>query len=191
MGYVIQNCCITQTDSEIKKLYNVWDKEDVHTGIDIYAENVYSPCYGVVIQQCLVDHQPSVVIQYSEFKVIRFCHLNECYVNLNQLVNPNQLIGKADQFVHFEYLTPELPSHSPNALRVKPGVVFYMHDPLIVFQEFTGVLFNNNNISELYTDEENEKEYELYQYYVEKASGVKPGYTSLNSYAFDFNQSLR
>ena len=131
---ILKDCIITHKDSELIKTYDVKAGLDVfHTGIDIKCSELYSPCYGVCIYNGLIDGRPSCTIQYSHNISLRYMHLYEVLVEAGQLIPENTLIGKADGYVHFEYLTSE---RSYPYFRVffnaQNSYSLYKHDPMLV-----------------------------------------------------------
>lgn len=139
--YVYENCLITHTDATVRQNYTVISTTEFHTGIDLFAEDIFCPFQGVVIQIVSVEEYQSVVIQYSTKISLRWAHLEEVYVSPGELVQSNQKIGKASDFVHFEYLTNQ--PHIP-ACRVFIGpIALYKHDPRLVLNHI--VVFDQTN----------------------------------------------
>lgn len=137
---VYKDCIITHRDSKVLKSYIIDDKKEYHTGIDLEASEVYCPCCGVVIQACQVDDHQSVVVQYSGNISLRFTHLREVCVKPGELVDFNQVIGTADKYVHFEYLTSE--QNTPSfRVYVAQGLALYKHDPRLVLDK--NIIFDN------------------------------------------------
>lgn len=102
---IIKNCIITKSDSTILKDWSISGK-DIHTGVDISAHNVYSPCYGVVVQILNSMHDNKiVVIQYNESTCIRYANLSSVEVKINQSVVEGELIGRCTKYVHVELLS--------------------------------------------------------------------------------------
>ena len=97
---------ITQSDVDILKDWSV-DSEYVHTGIDIPSENVYSLTTGVVLAVGQSDKYYCVTIQYDVNNLLRYDHLESVDVGAGQVVQAGTVIGKAYQFVHFEWATHE------------------------------------------------------------------------------------
>lgn len=140
---IIKNCVITHTDAVITKTYNVRSGlEEYHLGVDVEAENVYCPCYGVCIYNGLLDNKPSCTVQYSENICLRFTHLREVLVEPGDLVTYDQQIALADEYVHFEYLTSE---QSYPYFRVffccEQSYYLYKHDPMLILSGNT--VFDN------------------------------------------------
>lgn len=143
MSSILKNCVITHQNSKILKEYDVAAGTKVyHTGIDIEASDIYSPCYGVCIYNGLVDGQPSCTIQYSQNICLRYTHLKEVFVSAGSLVEYNQKIGLADKYVHFENLTSE---RAYPYFRVffnsDKSYFMYKHDPMLILSGNT--VFDN------------------------------------------------
>ena len=139
---IIENCSITHSDTEVVKNYDVAVGSEIyHTGIDLKCSEIYSICPGVVIQECLFESKPSVVIQYSGNISLRFSHLKEAYVHEGQLVNFNTPIGEADSYVHFEYLTSQ-ELNSNFSYKIPPNITLWKHDPNIVLDKL--ITFNQS-----------------------------------------------
>lgn len=79
----------------------------LHTGLDIKADKVISYSPGVVIQVIKSLKYFLVTIQYSVDTILRYDHLKEAIVQVGDIVNSNSVIGIADRFVHFEYISTE------------------------------------------------------------------------------------
>lgn len=134
MADIIKNCVITHKDSEIIKSYDAMQGSNCfHTGVDIKASELYTPCCGVCIYTGLIDNRPSCTIQYSPNICIRYTHLKEVHVSQGQLIQYDQKIGIADEYVHFEYLTSER-SYPYFRVFFQSEVSYYMykHDPMLV-----------------------------------------------------------
>ena len=135
MTTVLKDCIITNSDAEVVRSYTVALGEDAyHLGIDLIADQVYCPCYGVAIYTGLIDGLPSCTVQYSNNICLRFTHLSEVQVNAGDLIVASQVIGLADEYVHFEYLTSEA---TTPAFRVffnasQTSYYLYKHDPMLV-----------------------------------------------------------
>lgn len=109
---IIKNCPVTKTDSNVIKEYvvdenskYVLDSKSIHTGVDIECENVYSVFDGVVIQCCMLDDHMSMIVQYNGTYCVRYAHLKSCECTAGHLVKNGDLLGVADEFVHFELLS--------------------------------------------------------------------------------------
>ena len=128
---VIENCSITLEDSEVKTEYNVWDTKSWCDGTEIYADKVYSPCKGIVIQEIKDSNFWSITVQYSEHIALRFSHMKDLDVRPGEVIETLRLLGHADKYVHFEYLTIEDPGLG-RMVTFPPNLVFYKHDPRLV-----------------------------------------------------------
>lgn len=150
MNTILKDCIITHKDSYLLKSYDVMmGSSSYHVGVDIEASEVYSPCRGVCIYSGLVDNKLSCTVQYSSNICLRFTNLSEVSVEAGQIIYYDQLIGIADKYVHFEYLTSE--KNEPN-FRVffNSNISYYMykHDPMLVL---TGnIQFDNTSASQTY-----------------------------------------
>lgn len=140
---ILENCIITHKDSEILRFYDFSNSgEEYHTGVDVKAEEIYCPCYGVCIYSGLIDAKPSCTIQYSPNICLRFMNLKEVIVKAGQLIKYDQQIGVADRYVHFEYLTSER-TYPYFRVFFNAQVSYYMykHDPMLVLSGNT--VFDN------------------------------------------------
>ena len=153
MKTLLKDCILTHQDSEVLRTYDIsMGSETYHLGIDIKASDIYCPCSGVVIYDGLVEYKPSCTIQYSANICLRFTNMLELNVVAGQLVSYDTCIGKADEYVHFEYLTSE--PNDPN-FRVffNSTISYYMykHDPMLVL---TGnIQFDNTPVVDRYIPE--------------------------------------
>ena len=109
---IIKNCPITKKDSNVKLEYivdetskYVLDSKSIHTGVDIECENVYSVFDGVVIQCCMLDDHMSMIVQYNGSYCVRYSNMKSCELIVGHLVKNGDLLGSADEFVHFELLS--------------------------------------------------------------------------------------
>ena len=159
---VYTDCLITHQDSKVLKNYILDESQEFHTGIDLEADMVYTPCFGVVIQSCLVDDHQSVIVQYSGNISVRFTHLQDSYVRVGELVEFDQLIGKADKYVHFEYLTSE-ETEPGFRVYVAQGLALFKHDPRlildknIIFDHYVAKLQNVEVFGETYDELSNNR----------------------------------
>ncbi len=96
---------ITLNNKPILKDWSV--SGNVHTGVDLSSENVYSYSDGVVLVVGKEDNHYCVTIQYDVFNLLRYNHLASVDVGAGQVVQGGSIIGKADGFVHFEWATRE------------------------------------------------------------------------------------
>lgn len=136
---------INLTDPPIIKLKQYGMDEDgkFYSGVDISCGNVYSPCYGAVIDEFKSDQtRYGVILQYSEHICLKFSHLKETHVHKGMLVKLGDMIGIGDKFCKFEYLTTESSYPSVKSY-ILPGIVFYTHDPNIILDG--NVIFDNTH----------------------------------------------
>lgn len=133
---IYKDCIITHKDSLVTKTYRDLPNNQYHTGIDLTADDVYCPMYGVVIyvSKSDEDNHYSVIIQYSGNISLRFAHLINTNYQVGDLIEKDKIIGKADQYVHFEYLTSEV---NDPALRIYcyQNLDLYKHDPTLVLDK--------------------------------------------------------
>jgi len=185
MGRIITNCVITHEDSEILKEYDVKTGSKVyHTGVDIKATTLYTPCQGVCIFTGLVSNKPSCTIQYSQNICIRYTHLKEVSIEAGQLVEYNQNIGIADKYVHFEYLTSE-PIYPSFRVFFCATVSYYMykHDPMLILEG--NVVFDNSYIRKTDDSDERWKAYQVLKDIDEDFFSGNDQYAFLNSDLLD------
>lgn len=171
MAQILENCILTHRDSEVEKTYDVkFGSEIYHTGIDITADDVYCPCQGVCIYTGYVDNYPSCTVQYSDNICLRFLHLLEVQVEPGQTIEYDQIIGIADKFVHFEYLTSEkiYPSFRVFFQAAK-SYYMYKHDPMLVLSG--NVVFDNHHIAKPLSEEEFTSEVSRYMSHVKSETG--------------------
>jgi len=97
-----------------------------HTSIDIKVTGIYNLCEGLVVD---VGYQEEnlkyVCVKMSNDCVFRYGHLKETYFNEDARIRPGELIGLAQRYASFEYLslsTSKFPSYVD---RYK----FYIQDP--------------------------------------------------------------
>lgn len=135
MPQILKHCIITHQDSEVIRDYALALGSDTyHTGIDIKADTIYCPCQGVVIYSGLVDSKPSCTVQYSNNICLRFTHLQSLNVSAGNIIEADCAIGRADEFVHFEYLTSEQTYPNFRVFFNAQAYSYYMykHDPYLV-----------------------------------------------------------
>ena len=97
---------ITQSDAEIIQDWSV-DTYNVHTGIDIPSDIVFSLTSGVVLAVGQVGKHYCITIQYDVNNLLRYDHLSSVSVGAGDVVQGGTLIGVADKYVHFEYATSD------------------------------------------------------------------------------------
>lgn len=123
---IIPDCKLIHGDGHIIQQWDVSDPCSYHTGIDMHAYNIYSISSGVVIE-CDMDSDNIyvVTVQYDIDTVLRYMHMDSVQVEFGQILKDQTCIGKADNYVHFEYAT-RTPSDWP--VRIS-DLNFYKHDP--------------------------------------------------------------
>lgn len=157
---IIQNCIITHSKSEIVFPYidSVDDlkykvTKSLYDGIDLTAQEVYTPCNCVVIDISKQDNLYTVTVQYSKIVSLRFCHLKSVNVEIGAPILKDTLIGYAEKYVHFEYLTTD--RNSLNwCFRVR-GLELYKHNPNDVLNG--NIVFRDDVILEPLEEEERHK----------------------------------
>lgn len=135
---ILRNCIITHKDSEIVRSYDVYAGSGVyHVGVDIKADDVFTPCQCVVIYDGLVEKRPSITIQYSTNICLRFTHLKKSSVISGEVLEKDAKIGEADEFVHFEYLTSEqtYPNFRVFFNAQHDSYFMYKHNPYLVLEQ--------------------------------------------------------
>lgn len=124
-GY-IKNCPITHTDAMIIRPWE-YSTDDFHTGIDLFCDRVYSICSGVVIElDKSIDNTYVVTVQYTDDIIVRYLHLAATAVAFGQIVKIDDIIGTAEEYVHFEYATKQ---NSMFSVRLSNALGFFKHDP--------------------------------------------------------------
>lgn len=103
-------------------------KQPYCSGLDIKASQVFNICPGKVIAcGASPDRTYAATILVNESQVIRYTHLSSCDVSLNQIVDIHDIIGRALEFVHFEYCETDA-AFKRWAVRVGPYTA-YKQDP--------------------------------------------------------------
>ena len=92
----IKNCIISRKDSQV----NV-----TNINVDIYCDNVYSICPGVVSYVGRYDYFYVVVVQYTTNVCFQYKHLKSTDIKVGQHIDRLTLLGEADKYVQFAYLT--------------------------------------------------------------------------------------
>ena len=116
---IIKNCFITKSDSTILKDWST-SSNNIHTGIDLSGNKIYSPCYGVVVQILNSMHDNKIiVIQYNADTCIRFTNLSSVEVKINQSVTEGELIGHCTKYVHVELLSTTIDQSSLDQIMLK------------------------------------------------------------------------
>lgn len=108
--------------------HELYKEYGFHSGIDLYADIVYSLSSGVVTNVGSDDKYYAVTVQYNAFASLRYLHLESIFVKSGQIVQQGFSIGIADKYVHFEYVTKEKrDSNWPVRIGTE---TYYKHDPL-------------------------------------------------------------
>lgn len=102
-----------------------------HTGLDIQADKVYNYAPGAVIQIGYTGVHYVVTVQYSAEISLRYDHLKKVDVEEGQILHPGMLIGLADRYVHFEYISTNQ-ENSKWPVRIGP-ITYFKHNPQLVF----------------------------------------------------------
>lgn len=150
----INDCIITKRNSLILLPYivSIDSKEyklnqyELHDGVDIQCNDVYTPCNCVILQVINVDDYIGVLLQYSVDICLRFTHLKSVDVTPGQLVYSDTKIGEAYQFVHFEYLNIVKPDQETNWLVRFGPIQLYKCDPMLILDK--SIVFNNTIMME-------------------------------------------
>ena len=149
---------INLSDSEIRlpwigsEKHELYKKHGFHTGIDLYADNVYSLCSGVVTNVGSDGKYYAVTVQYDGNISLRYLHLRSVSVKAGQTVQQGFSIGVADKYVHFEYVTR---TKGDSIWPVRIGTeTYYKHDPLeLNLVSITDDIYDTSDIVEVITDE--------------------------------------
>lgn len=99
-----------------------------HTGLDLYANQVYSFTSGVVTSIGKDKSHYAVTVQYDAQTSLRYLHLKTVSIGAGQIVQQGFNIGIADKYVHFEYVTK---NKEDSLWPVRIGTeTYYKHNPL-------------------------------------------------------------
>lgn len=142
-------------DSENDSLFKEYG---YHTGIDLYANNVYSFSSGVVISIGNDGKYYAVTVQYNAFISLRYLHLTSVSVGAGQSIQQGFKIGNADKYVHFEYVTKK---QGDSLWSVRIGTeTYYKQNPLhLEFVDKTDEVSDDLSVTEVIT-EDTEAEFE-------------------------------
>lgn len=132
--------------------HELYKEHGFHTGIDLYAENVYSLCSGVVTHVGTDGNHYAVTVQYDGEISLRYLHLKSISVVAGQTVQQGFGIGVADKYVHLEYATK---TKGDSIWSVRIGTqTYYKHNPLeINMVSITDAMYDTSDIVEVITDE--------------------------------------
>lgn len=127
----IVNCPLTKCDTNIVREYDITNTRDIHTGIDVEAQQVHVVFAGVIIQVNRgEDNLYSIIEQYDSYTYVRYSHLKDVCLRMGQVVTTGELLGTASDFVHFEYLTRIEPTDADFKFPVRIGsITCYKIDP--------------------------------------------------------------
>ena len=128
---------VTNSDKGVKLRYidNIKDelfkRHGFHTGIDLYADGVYSYASGVVTaigKDTNTGTTYTVSVQYNPLITLRYCNLKSIDVESGQHIQQGYKIGNADRgYVRFEYCTKE---KKGSVFAVRIGTeTYYKHNP--------------------------------------------------------------
>lgn len=144
----IENCVVTHTNAYIKlpwidsvdSRYYRRNNNSFHSGIDLLASSVYTPCNCVILEVALCSKNLySVLYQYSADMCIKYSNLSSVSISDGELVLADSLIGTAKDYVHIEYWSSVV--HIPRWVCRFGPLQMYKHDPTdIVSGKFE---FNN------------------------------------------------
>lgn len=105
----------------------LFKRHGYHTGLDLYANHVYSFTSGVVTSIGKEDSHYAVTVQYDAQTSLRYLHLKTISVGAGQIVQQGFNLGTADQYVHFEYITK---NKKDSLWSVRIGTeTYYKHNP--------------------------------------------------------------
>jgi len=132
---VIKSCLITKSDSQILKPW-IDNKEsddfeyynELHSGIDLATNLVYTMSSGVVLQVGKSKTgKYAVTIQYDVSTSLRYMNLTSVNMSEGDIVKLGDIVGRCREFVHFEYIS----INKENSIwPVHIGTMtYYKHDP--------------------------------------------------------------
>lgn len=154
--FKLKNCCITQKDSVVIKQFSSTEKlnQNGHYGVDILCDDVFSICFGIVAMIHTEDNHYHISVQYNDSILLRYCNLNKCYVTVGQPIVYNQLLGVADNHIHFEYCIPVM-QDSSRCVRIC-NVTYMKSNPLPVLMNRAQFVPDFRDNMNNYDNEENE-----------------------------------
>lgn len=106
-------CPLTLSDTELLVPFGKLADGSYHTGVDISAEDVYNICNCVIVNIAEDSGKYIVTAQYNADICIRYGNLVSVSVREGQPVRYKEIIGHADQHVHFEYCKRSIVSPFP------------------------------------------------------------------------------
>lgn len=128
---------VTKSDAVILK-YFTYDEtkntsmlhEDIHTGVDIQGQKVYSMSPGTVILVGYDGKYKNVIIRLDEENCFNYAHLTDTDLRYNEDVEEGTFIGHCDSFVHFEH-----GSRQQTLWPIRIGTLTYFKkDPMYVLE---------------------------------------------------------
>lgn len=111
------------------KVLKQWSSSTpLFSGIDISADDVYNLADGVVIQVSRdFEGKYTVDVQFNASVVLRYSNIISCNVSANSKVLTKSILGKADCYIHLEYLKAEK-SYPVYPVRIGK-TTYYKHNP--------------------------------------------------------------
>jgi hypothetical protein len=142
----IKNCIFTKSDSIILKPW-ILRTNDIHTGIDISGDTIYSPCFGIIVSVLYNNAEKyAIVIQYNADTCIRVSNLISTDIKLGDSIKLGDKIGYSDKYAHIEYLLSTISTTPALCIRVG-SYTYYKYDPIDII---TGsITFPMSGASEL------------------------------------------
>lgn len=109
----IEACPITGGRATILREYKgpqsnemLWAMSRYYPAINLEADHVYSICSGVVVDIGLTDDTLyTVTVQYDQNRSVRYGNIQDVYVNLGNTIRIGDIVGMANKYVIFEYIT--------------------------------------------------------------------------------------
>lgn len=149
---IVENCKITKSDSAILRHWMTGATN--HTGVDIAGSEIYSMCDGVVVQVGTgSDNKYAVTVQYDVHRCVRYLNLLTASVVPGQLIKLGDSIGKADKFVHFEYIITASLTNPVFPVRIGT-VTYYKYNPIELVQGTTQLPSTNLSNITIITDDD-------------------------------------
>jgi hypothetical protein len=126
---IIKNCIFTKSDSIILKSWKILP-DNIHTGVDISGNTIFSPCFGVVISILYDDSEKYVIVlQYNADVCIRISNLVFTNLKLGESIKLGDQIGYSNNYVHIEYLLSTISSTPSLCVRVGK-YTYYKYNPI-------------------------------------------------------------
>ena len=133
---VIDYSDVTNGPAEIIKDYIDVDylenkrQVELHSGVDIRCNKVYSLSYGVVKLIGNNSTRHSIFISADDTNGYNYCHMKNVAVNYYDSVDVGTYLGEADDYLHFEYLNKQ-ESRWPFRIGTE---TWYKHHPKYVLE---------------------------------------------------------